>query len=256
MSVEIPILEKLDKKKLYSFKIVLENVPGMLTAVSAVFSKYNVNILSGIHTSQDRFSTWIFIADLSNSNVEVEKLIQEVKSLKGVTSAEARHETVGDLLINNFVESIKISGQEAMLIWWDMLKGIVGNTLRTWGDAGAVFLFHLGYQGAIALLSQHPLIAYGEAKERFIKALEFLRGLNWFKNFKVVEWTPMFNIVRVRVSKPCDEPFNWDRPPFTHLTRGIIAGLVAAITDRKVICEEVKSERLGDPYYEYLITLV
>ncbi len=81
----------LPDKELVEFEFILENKPGALSTISGVFAEHNVNIM--FNETEDVNSDQgilISILDISNMDVELEELLEEVKKPEEVIEVSFR----------------------------------------------------------------------------------------------------------------------------------------------------------------------
>lgn len=81
----------LSDKELVEFEFILKNEPGVLSTISGIFADHNVNIM--FNETEDVNSEQgilISIIDVSNMDVELEQLIEEVKKPAEVIEVSSR----------------------------------------------------------------------------------------------------------------------------------------------------------------------
>ncbi len=214
----------------------LENV----VEISRILQVYDIKLLSCIidsHPHEERSYATIFL-DLSSTNIQPTKLIEEVRKINGVTYAA--------------YTEIPLTHGTAHLVTFTLhdMFSLIDAAHRRFGNIGKVFLFHEGHE--VGTRKAEELMAVFKAEEAIKHMLHWIQSLGWGR-VELIECTPSIRcLLRIRNLFECAGVKSEE--PRSHLFRGFLAGFFSKVWNRQVSVVETRCIAKGDPYCEFLIT--
>ncbi|MEM3155992.1 MAG: hypothetical protein QW668_05075 [Nitrososphaerota archaeon] len=174
--------------------------------------------------------------------------ILDLESSKTLSSVQLLSPVVPGLMTDAFFNYKGFLGNRAVIIGTPALDGFLRGLYESFGEAGAVFLYHVGKSiGARAskfyreALNIRDLRQLYRAAELFFQALGYVRSLNLTKLEKGVITATLTDNLECLLLKDVR------LPPTSHWVRGMIEGVVEVIEGERYESEEVDCINKGSP---------
>jgi len=251
----------LPDRKLCGFLLEAENKPGLLSEISKVLGKHNVNILCiAFSTSLPirKSETGLIYLDLTDADASAEELARETEEIKAVKSLKIIYPPTEGFIVDNLSRKLLVCNHRVIIIPWRLYKGLLVKIREELGTAGEVFLYYSGFHSGfeIAKLNMEMGAKLGLADpEQILKliTLNLLNSLGYGKlKLLSLKTNPAEATIRVYDSFECELGAG-SRKPFSAFLRGIIAGISTVFLNEKMSAKETKCIAKGDPYCEFII---
>ncbi|GBC71384.1 hypothetical protein HRbin02_01165 [Candidatus Calditenuaceae archaeon HR02] len=174
-------------------------------------------------------------------------LIHEFESSKIISSPKILTTPVPGIMGDTYSDYKGFLGNRAIVLGVPALRGFLNGLYKTFGDAGAVFLYHAGKSiGNTAAriysdtLSIKGLEAQYRGAELFFRALGYVRSMSLNRGEgKTVTAVLTDNL-------ECSLLRDIRQPPTCQWVRGMIEGVVEVFEDDRYESEEVECINMGD----------
>jgi len=241
-------------RHLAEFSIDLANTPGALADASEILSKHNVNVLSGFHDA----ARWSFFADITETNVSIDQLVQDLRGLKAISSIrmqEASNGILVDCLHYPFMwgrcRVIMIRAEQLSAIL-DRVRGMFGEE----GTAAKVMLFAMGQAAGHDCFGMR----IDEASARTVKMdlpnlMTMYSAAGWgiFKATYVDSEKGSATVQAIDCFE-CAPSQGKKSKPYSQFIRGHIAGLFSTFFERRVDVVETECIASGNDQCQFRIT--
>ncbi|MEM2816192.1 MAG: V4R domain-containing protein [Candidatus Bathyarchaeia archaeon] len=212
-------------------------------------------------TGESIMSGVVFL-DSTNMNISVDDLAEKMRSVSGVKSIKIIKPTVEGLIADYMNHRLMLAGERAIIIRRSIYAGISKRMREQFGTAGEAFLFHLGHNAGMEYGKSHLEMA---KKLGISDPAEIIKSVNLplfsavgFGRPEIIEITthPSFKaIVRVYDCFECETGME-SKKPYSQFTRGMLAGYLSSLLNKRVLVEETECIAKGDPYCELTATQV
>ncbi len=255
--LQLPLVTEM-RGKYWFFAIRLKNEPGVLSKVSGVFAKANVNILSGVHTiTEAGHADWILLTDFTKSKVEPSEMANRLAKLPEVINIDYGIKVLGNLGFPTFDFKVAFS-EERVSIWratW--LTTFFGGIAKYFKDSGEVFLYQTSYVAGYMIAKWWINKAGTNDPLKLIQLVgELLKVFGWVREYEVSKFQYEPLEVRIRIKENIEALAHKNLKIRTncYFMMGLLAGYMAGIFDKQMIAKEIKCEAFGDGFCEYIIT--
>ena len=249
-ALELLRMVYLPGRKLIGLLITAINRPEVLHNIASFLVKHNMKPLyTNIASLNDNIEITIFL-DLSKTKTPINEVVKDISGLKDVKDVRVIKPLFKGLVIDTAHFPILLLSRRAWIISEAMSKGLFRDVKVEFGEAGKVFLYHLGIEAGKSIYRSYK--DYTTSDEEFLLLTKALvKAIGWGI---VEEFKPLPNgtyVVRIydniecAMCKPSKEPTG-------DFFRGIIAGLLLQLTGKMMFIEEVKCIAKGDPYCEFV----
>jgi len=251
-------------RKLYGVFVEAENKPGVLSEISAVPAKHNANIVYlafSTSLSTKKTTTGLAFLDLTNADVSLEGLAKEVEKIKSVKSVKIICPPIEGFITDNFSNKLLMNGDRAIIIRLQGYKGFVEDIRKHFGTAGEAFLYYAGFDSGVEYAESHKEIGRKLGLTEPTKIFQFISTSLFscvgFGKMEILKLTikPPKALIRVHNSFECELGIGTGKP-FSHLVRGMIAGVLTTLFNTKMQATETKCIAKRDPYCEFSVKAV
>jgi len=231
--------------------------PGVLARISNVLAEHNVRILALNFSSEEDKRFLLAFIDMSNSDVDIDNLINELKQLEFIEEIVVRRKAVNPFIVSRIGYPIT-TGRGAISIVL-LNRNSFSNLIRTMyeemNDAGMSFMF---YQGKLLGSKDAEIFVkhiWTIDKDTISEVLNVLLAHGWGIP-KLVEFSSSEIIIHLYDSFESLAMVEKSERPMCFFIKGYIAGLLATILKREVHIEETKCIAMGDPYCEFRVKVL
>lgn len=244
-------------RRLYGFLIKAKIRPDVLSKLSAIPAEHKVVIPYLAYSADESGETATALAflDFTNSDASPEELVRKVKQYDFVEEVIIIKPKINGFIADTVSKMLAVSGDRAVIFREPGYKGLVAG-IRKFGPGIEAFLYYLGVEAGLEFGKKHR-----EAGEKLgiIKPEEIYRiiseslfncvGYGLMKTVKI-KAKPPYAVIRVHNCFECELGIGAEKP-FSHLVRGMIAGVLTELLGVKMIAIETKCIAKGDPYCEF-----
>jgi len=251
-------------RKLYGVLVEAENMPGVLSELSAVPAKHNVNIIYvafSASSSTKKAAKGLAFLDLTNSDVSPEELADEVEKIKSVKGVKIIYPATEGFIADSFSNHLSVSGDRAIIIRLQGYKGMLKDIREHFGTAGEAFLYYMGFNSGVEFGKSHreigKRVGLTDPAKVFLLISASLFNCVGFGKIEILKLTVRPPRARIRVynSFECELGIGKGEP-FSHLIRGVISGVLTELLDAEMQATETKCIAKGDPYCEFSVKAI
>jgi len=236
----------------------MKNRLGIMEEITDILTEARVNILQGVHSiSEDgTHAYWIFTADLSQADVDLEDLIKEIKSVRGVINIDYGIEWFNEIGVPPFRIEINFMG-EKVIMWRERALSLFFKAIaEEFQDAGRAFLYHIGKNAGHSLGELWlDKIRKNDYRQLIEALLDLWRLTGWMSSYTIEELHPKpFRAVIIFHGLFTCTPFRGTKDrPYGDFIRGMLSGYVERVAKVKINSIEKKCIAKGDPYCEFIL---
>ena len=249
-ALELLRMVYLPGRKLIGLLITAVNRPEVLHDLTSFLVKHNMKPLyTNIASLNGNIEITIFL-DISKTKTTINRVVKDISSLKDVKDVRVIKPLFKGLVIDNAHFPILLLGRRAWIIGEAMSKGLFRDVKVEFGEAGRVFLYHLGIEAGKSIYRSYKDYTTSDIEFLLlIKALVKAIGWGIVEEFKPLPdgtyVVRIYDNIECATCKPSKEPTG-------DFFRGIIAGLLLQLTGKTMLVEEVKCIAKGDSYCEFI----
>jgi len=243
----------LPERSIVGLHIFCVNTPKTIYGLSKFLVKHNVKLLYANILAKNGDAELTVFLDITNATEPIDRIVSEISGLDFVRKVSVINPLFKGLIIDLVHFPILLMGRRAWIVSEAVLKGLFKDFKESFGEAGRVFLYHLGVGIGRDL--------YETYKEYVLSSLGMMELIKAFS--KALGWGIIEEIrplvygkyrVRVRHNLECEvcKPSNRSCGDFS---RGVLTGFFEKILGRRVGVEETKCIAKGDPYCKFIVKL-
>lgn len=248
-------------RKLYGVFIKAENKPGVLSEISAIPAKHNVNIIylafSAKSPIQDTVTALAFL-DLTKVDISVEELAKEARKIKSIKEITIIRPPIEGFIADTLSSRLLMNGDRTIVMRLQGYKGIIADVRKHFGTAGEAFLYYVGFDSGVEYAKSHlnmgAKLGLTEPTKIFKLISAGLFTCVGYGRMEVLKITtdPPKALIRIYNSFECELGIGTGKS-FSHLVRGMIAGTLTILLNSKMKAIETKCIAKRDPYCEFKI---
>ncbi|MCD6469268.1 hypothetical protein J7L29_00510 [Candidatus Bathyarchaeota archaeon] len=248
-------------RKLYGFLVEAEPKPGVLSRISAVPAWHDATILYISYAMPPEGGENIVglsFVDLTDADVSAEELAEEVLHIKGVKDVKVINPEIEGFIADNISGILQIGDDRCIILRRQGYRGLITNIREKFGTGGEAFLYYIGFETGVEYGKSHREIGLKLGVADPVRILKVIGGSLFscvgFGRAEVVNASanPPEATIRIYDSFECELGLE-SGGPYSHLIRGMLAGVLTVIFNRRMRAEERKCIASGDPYCEFTI---
>ncbi|MEM1563593.1 MAG: V4R domain-containing protein [Candidatus Bathyarchaeia archaeon] len=198
-------------------------------------------------------------ADLTNADISIEELAEKIRKIEGIKNVQILHPTAEGFVADYLSVKLLLAGDKAIIFRKPGYEGLIVGMREQFGTAGEAFLYHTGYDAGMRYGKSHQDFA---AKLGIKDSIQILCKISMplyismgLGKPEILETRakPFKTIIRVYESFECELGVG-AKKPYSNFIRGIFAGLLAQLFNRRMEAKERCCVAKGDPYCEFEIT--
>ena len=236
--------------------ITAENVPGALAKVASKMAEHKVNILSGLIMAEPDMAsgTLTMFLDLTDADVDLSKLLKELRALNVVLKAEVVTKKIGDMAVDGTTHATTFLGGRVVVLDVNDISAMLGWLIRTFYSGGRAIIFDMGKRVGASAAKKFKSSYELRGRELVETFLALQAAAGWF-DYEVVsfdEGGPELDI-RLYENFECLPLKGKSDKPVSNFVRGALAGVVGEAFERDFSVNEVRCLAVGDPYCEFVV---
>ncbi len=247
-------------RKLHCLLIKTELMSGVLEKLASIAAKYGVKV-SYISYSMPRdyeklVRALVFI-DVTDATASVEQLLEEARKLKFVKEIRDMKPEIEGFALDLFSFPLVIEGKRVIILREQGIKGIINGLRKRLGSAAEAIQYFLGFEAGLEFGKNHKKL--GE-KLGIRKPSEILSKISaplftpigfGIMNVLKISDNPPYAYIRVHGCFECECAPQKSDKPYSHLVRGMVAGVLTELFEVEMTVKEIKCIAMGDPYCEF-----
>jgi len=243
--------------KLGGFRVIATREKGVMRRALDVCSKYNARLLY-LHFTLTPKGEKVFtlIYDLTECSVSLSEIageIEKIQSVKEVTTIEQQAEG----FLADTTSPIITAGGVRGIILREITWSILVNKIREkFGSGGEALLYYIGLDMGVKAAAEHTKLAEALGLRERDKIVRIV-GASMFTttgwgSMEIDEFTlnPTYVLITVYNNFEC-EIRQTSKTPYSHLTRGLIAGYLSQLLGVNMEVNETHCIAKGDPYCRF-----
>ncbi len=249
-------------KKCHCLLIKAKLMPGALAKLASIAAKYGVKISYVSYSMPRKYGelvkALIFI-DITDATVSTEQLLEEARKLEFVEEIRDMKPEIESFALDLFSFPLVIDGHRVIILREDGIKGIINGLRKRLGSAAEAIQYFIGFEAGLEFGKNHrklgEMLGIKKASEIFSKISASLFTPIGFGVIKVLEISenPLHALVRVHGCFECECATEKSDKPYSHLVRGMMAGVFTQLFGVEATVREIKCIAKGDPYCEFEI---
>ncbi len=227
------------------------NDPEVMHSLSRFLVEHNSKLIFvNIVSKNDEAELTAFL-DVSESLKSIDEIAEDLMNANNVREVRIIKPILNGLLVDTIHFPILFMERRAWIISEALSKGLFRDFKMEFGDAGRVFLYHLGVDVGKSLYEIYRRFVSSEGEMfELIKALSKASGWGVIveirRSILGKYRIRMHNNIECEVCKPSKRPCG-------DFSRGVFAGLFSKITGKSIVVEEAKCTAMGNPYCEFIV---
>lgn len=237
-------------RELLGFLMVVANKPEVMYELLSFLVKNNVRLLYANMVARDGEVELTVFLDVSEIRNTLEGIVKGIAKIENVKKVNVIKPVFKGLIVDTVHFPILLLKERAWVAGKSMSKGLFKDMKVEFGEAGKVFLYHLGVKFGEDLYEYYR--KYVSSGKDMLTLIPFLaKAVGWgvieeikpllFGRYRV----KIYDNIECETCKPSNEMCG-------HFSRGMLAGLLSKIAGREMVVEEVKCIARGDPYCEFI----
>lgn len=197
--------------------------------------------------------------DMTDADISIEKLVQKIRDIEGIKNVQILYPTVEGFVADYNSVRLVLAGERAIIMRRPGYEGLIVGMKAQFGTAGEAFLYHTGYEAGMR---------YGRSHQDFAEKLGIKDPVQILCKISMPLYASV-GLGKLEVVETCAEPpraviriymcFECElgvgaKKPYSNFVRGIFAGLLAQLFNRRMEAKERFCIAKGDPYCEFEIT--
>ena len=236
--------------------------PGVLRDILSVFAERGINVLYFSTTVAERgeMGTAICFFDLTDVSIPLDRLLYEIKRVKGVKMAAIIPPKFEGFIADTISFPLMLGDVRGLLIDESALKGLLRDIRMRMGSGAEAMLYHFGFEAGLEwaeyIIREAERIGAREKLEKISIAADVFRALGYgvIEEIKAFSEEPPYMEVKVSGNIECAlGAETGERRPYSHFIRGTLAGFASKLFGRKMFAEETRCIVRGDPHCEFII---
>lgn len=247
-------------RKVFGVLIESELNPMVLERIASLGLKHGVLVPTmQYNVVEDGKIVGLGFVDLTDADVSMEEFAEEIRRIEGIRSVQILYPTAEGFVADYLSARLVLAGDRTIIMRRPGYEGLIVGIKTQFGTAGEAFLYHTGYEAGMR---------YGRAHQEFADKLGIKDPIQILRKISAPLYASM-GLGRLEVMEACVEPprvvirvdmcFECElgvgaKKPYSNFVRGIFAGLLAQLLNRRMEARELRCIAKGDPYCEFEIT--
>lgn len=243
-------------RKLGGLFIVAGAENGVLREALNICGKHNARLkhLSfSVARSPREAKVCLIFLDVTNCDVSLEELADEIERLKAVKEVKAVRQQAEGFIADTVSNMLLAGGERAIILRSVLCESLIRGIREQFGSAGEAFLYYNGLEMGKNAAKRHVEIGN---KIRLTDPAQISKRMGatiftaiGFGRMEIEKLTlkPPYALTHVYNSFECQLAPENQTKPYSHFIRGIIAGYLTTVLGTKMKVEETTCVAQGDP---------
>ncbi|MEM3579004.1 MAG: V4R domain-containing protein [Candidatus Bathyarchaeia archaeon] len=246
-------------RKVFGVLIEAKLKPEILKEISDLGFRHGVLVPTIQYNMVEEKIVGFGFADLTDADVSIEELAEKIRKIKGVKNVQILYPTAEGFVADYLSVRLLSADDRAIILRRPGYEGLIVGMREQFGTAGEAFLYHIGYDAGMR---------YGKSHQEFADKLGIKDSIQILRDISMPLYISMglgkSEIIEARAKPPraiirvyecfeC-ELVSGAKKPYSNFIRGIFAGLLAQLFNKRMEAKELRCIAKGDPYCEFEIT--
>ena len=247
-------------RKLHCLLIKTELMSGVLEKLASIAAKYGVKVLYisySMPRDYEKLVRALVFIDVTDATAPVEQLLEEARKLKFVREIRDMKPEIEGFALDLFSFPLVIEGKRVIILREQGIKGIINGLRKRLGSAAEAIQYFLGFEAGLEFGENHRRIGerlgikkHSEIFSRISAPMFVTVGFGVMKVLKISD-NPPYAHIRIYGCFECECAPKKSEKPYSHLVRGMIAGVFTRLFGVEMTVKEIKCVAMGDPYCEF-----
>ena len=245
-------------RKLCGFLIEAEAERAVFRRILDVAAKHNARLKFAHFQRPNEKKIILVFFDYTECDVSPQALADEIRKSRNVISVELIESPIEGFIIDTTSNQLAVNGVRSAICLLPIYRGLIQGARDQFGSGGAFFLYYAGHEMGeeTARLARKLGQRLGATDPMQIlrDIILPLQGSTGWGIPKITEFKPNPLYIRIKIYNSLECEIGCGaKEPYSHLTRGFIAGCVSELFGIKATVTETKCIAKGDPYCEFTI---
>jgi len=248
------------ERKFYCVMVKVQFRLGALEKLASLASKFGIGVCYVSYSMQRDYGKTVkavVFLDVTDATAPMEKLIEEARKIEFVEEVRELKPEIEGLAIDMFSFPLTIGDSRVIILREHGMKGIINGLRERLGSAAETIQYYVGFEAGLEFGKNHKRLAEelgikqpSEVFSKISAPLFMSVGFGIMKILKISNGPP-YAYLRVHGCFECKCCPKKVEKPYSHLVRGMIAGVCSSIFGVEMFAKEVKCIAMGDPYCEF-----
>lgn len=237
-----------------------EFVPGALKELASLAAKYGVRVSYAAYSMprgyEEPVKAVVFI-DITDATAPIEQLLDEARRIEFVKEIKETKPEIEGFALDSFSFPLVIEGNRVVIFREQGIRGMIEGLRKRLGSAAEAIQYFLGFEAGLEFGENHRRIGKklgiekpSEIYSKISVPLFMMVGFGIKKVLKISE-NPPYALLRVYGCFECECASKKSDKPYSHLVRGMTAGVLTRLFEVEMTVKETKCIAMGDPYCEF-----
>jgi len=249
-------------RKVYGVLAQSKAKPHILKELASILAEENVTTLylsfsKTVKTEQ--LTTILAFLDFTEAKSKIEDLADRMKEKLLIEDVKIIKPKIDGFIADTVSNPLKIGDSKAILLRDIGIKGFVVDLRERMGSAAEAILYYLGFEAGLEFGKSHKQIGEKLGVKDNVKIFKDISASMFicvgYGIMEVVnlEENPPRGTIRIYNCFECELGKKSEKT-YSHLIRGMTAGVLTKLFNKQVSVKEVKCIAKGDPYCEFEIS--
>lgn len=241
-------------KRFFQITVSEQNVPGALAALANILGIRGINLLEGWFggRSDEALGPVSVFAETNDPHLDVDWITEYLKASIYVSDIQVRESKNGFLADSQNFPLTWASGDRAIMLRTSMSK-VIFDVVRAIPGIGEEVLYRMGYESGKSTWQELVARLKPGTKEALAEDLTIYAAVGWGRP-EVLELDPATRRAKLAFAEGFECEGATTGKPFSHFTRGHLAGAFTAYFKSDVKCVETRCISAGFKYCEFQIS--
>ena len=246
-------------RKLYGLFVEVEPRPGVFHKLLGLTAEVNATLIYASFSRTLETYRVIAFLDFTNATTDLKDIIEKIRAVENVKYAGIIEPVMEGFIADNISLPLVIGKERAVIFESSGFKYLIEKLREQFGSAGEAVLYYMGFNVGLGYGNNYKqigsLLGIKTPREIIEKICIPIFQSIGFGLLEIIELKekPLYVKARVYNNFECELSSKQQEKPFSHLIRGLLAGLITAIFEKDALAREIKCITIGNPYCEFEI---
>ncbi len=243
-------------RKLYGLFVEVEPRPGVFHQLLGLTAEVNATLIYASFSRTLEAYRVVAFLDFTNATTDLKDIIEKIRAVENVKYASIIEPVTEGFIADNISLPLVIGKERAVIFESSGFKYLIEKLREQFGSAGETVLYYMGFDIGLGYGENYKqigdILGLRSPREILEKICVPIFQSIGFGSLEVVELreNPLCIKIRVYNSFECELGPKQNKP-YSHLVRGVLAGLAAAIFGKETLAKESKCITMGNEYCEF-----